>query len=218
LQDRSGSIVPARVLRGGKPEPERTIPSDLARRGMPVPATRTHAHPGPAMFSLPPGEPPMPSLDVVSRVDYSEIDNALNNTKKALMQRFDFRGSAYEIAVDKKEKKLSLNAEDGTKLGAIRETFFTHALRRGLNVKSFEVEEPLPGAGGNVKQTCKIREGLEGDLAKKTSSSSRKTSSRSRPRSSATRSGSPPSPSTTSAPRWPCSTPRTSKSRCNLST
>jgi len=119
------------------------------------------------MFFLPHGEPNMPTLDVVSRVDYAEIDNALNNTKKALMQRFDFRGAAYEINVDKKEKKLSLNAEDGTKLGAIRETFFTHALRRGLNVKSFEVEDPLPGAGGNVKQTCKIREGLEGDLAKK---------------------------------------------------
>lgn len=108
----------------------------------------------------------MPSFDIVSRVEMQEVDNAINNTKKALGQRFDFRGTRAELDIDKKEKKLKFLTEDNTKLEAMREAFITNAVRRGLDVKTFKFEDPEPGAAGNVKREAKIQEGLTQDIAK----------------------------------------------------
>jgi len=108
----------------------------------------------------------MPSFDIVSRVDFAEIDNAINNTKKAILNRFDFRGSAYELNFDKKEKKLHLQAEDSMKLEAIGEMFRSAAVKRGLEMKAFEWEESLPGPAGSSKRDVKIKQGLETDKAK----------------------------------------------------
>jgi cyclic-di-GMP-binding protein len=108
----------------------------------------------------------MPSFDIVSRVDMQEVDNAVNNTKKALAQRFDFRGARAELDFDKKEKTLKFLTEDNMKLEAMRETFITNAVRRGLDAKTFKFEDPLPGAAGNVKREAKIQEGLSQEIAK----------------------------------------------------
>lgn len=108
----------------------------------------------------------MPSLDIVSRVDMQEVDNALNNTRKQIATRFDFKASKGEITLDKKEKKLHLLAEDNMKMEAIREMFRSNAVKRKLDLKCFKFEEQLPGPGGLLKQQVAIREGLEGDLAK----------------------------------------------------
>lgn len=108
----------------------------------------------------------MPSFDIVSRVEMQELENALNNTRKALSQRFDFRGSPYELELDKKEKKLKLSAEDGTKMEAIRETLKQHAHRRGLDLKVFKFGEPQDGAGGKPKQEITLQDGLAQDLSK----------------------------------------------------
>ena len=72
----------------------------------------------------------MPSLDIVSRIDFAELDNAINNTKKAIMNRFDFRNSKYEITIDKKEKKIHIQAEDDGKQAAIREMFIGAAVKQ----------------------------------------------------------------------------------------
>lgn len=109
----------------------------------------------------------MPSLDIVSRIDFAELDNAINNTKKAIMNRFDFRNSKYEITVDKKEKKIHILAEDDGKQAAIREMFIGAAVKRGLDMKSFVFGECEPGPAGNSKREVRLRDGLEGELAKK---------------------------------------------------
>jgi cyclic-di-GMP-binding protein len=108
----------------------------------------------------------MPTFDIVSRVDFAEIDNAINNTKKAILNRFDFRGSTYELNFDKKEKKLYLQAEDAMKLEAIGEMFRSAAVKRGLELKAFDWQETLPGPAGSVKRDVKIRQGLETEKAK----------------------------------------------------
>jgi cyclic-di-GMP-binding protein len=108
----------------------------------------------------------MPSLDIVSRVEFQELENALNNTKKALTQRFDFRGVVYTLELDKKEKKLKLSAEDNTKMEAIRETLKQNAFRRGLDLKVFKFGEQQPGAGGNLKQEITLLDGLAQDVSK----------------------------------------------------
>jgi uncharacterized protein YajQ (UPF0234 family) len=109
----------------------------------------------------------MPSLDIVSRIDFAELDNAINNTKKAIMNRFDFRNSKYDFTIDKKEKKLHIQAEDDGKQEAIREMFAMAAVKRGLNLKSFEFGECQPGPSGNSKREIKLHDGLDSDLAKK---------------------------------------------------
>jgi len=108
----------------------------------------------------------MPSLDIVCRVNMQEVDNALNNTRKQIANRFDFRGAKAEITLDVKEKTLHILTEDNSKMEAIREMFFSSAVKRGLNLKLFKLEDTIPGAGGNVKRDIKIREGLEIDFAK----------------------------------------------------
>jgi cyclic-di-GMP-binding protein len=108
----------------------------------------------------------MPSFDIVSRVDMQEVDNAVNNTRKALQQRFDFRGARAELDFDRKEKKLKFLSEDNTKLEAMRETFITNAVRRGLDPKTFKFGDPQPAAAGNLKREATIQEGLSQDIAK----------------------------------------------------
>ncbi len=107
-----------------------------------------------------------PSLDIVSRVDFAEIDNAVNNAKKALADRFDFKNTKSEIEVDRKEKKLKLFTDAG-KMNALIEIFTTAAVKRGIPMKAFEFGDILPGLGGASKCEAKIKAGLEQDTAKK---------------------------------------------------
>lgn len=108
----------------------------------------------------------MPSFDIVSRVNYAELDNAINNAKKAIAARFDFRGVHAEITVDQKEKKLKIVSDDATKLKGIREMFETAAQRRGIALKTFAWEEPQPTLAGRLKWDVKIQDGIEQDKAK----------------------------------------------------
>lgn len=108
----------------------------------------------------------MPSLDVVSRVNFAELDNALNNTRKAIAARFDFRGAHVEINLDQKEKTLKMVSDDGTKLKGIREMFESAAIKRGIPLKTFDWGEHESALGGRMKVAVKIRDGIEQDKAK----------------------------------------------------
>ncbi|MCX5691560.1 MAG: DUF520 family protein, partial [Planctomycetota bacterium] len=70
------------------------------------------------------------TLDIVSRVDFAELDNALNNTRKMVATRFDFKNVNVEMTIDKKEKKLNLVTADG-KMNAVKEMFSSAAVKRG---------------------------------------------------------------------------------------
>ena len=111
----------------------------------------------------------MASMDVVSRINFAELDNAINNTKKAIFARFDFRDSPVEMEVNKKDKKLTLVAADDMKVKALREMFESAAIKRGIPLKSFNFGEPIQGGEGKYRFEVKLREGLEPDLAKQIS-------------------------------------------------
>ena len=108
----------------------------------------------------------MPSFDIVSRVNFAELDNAINNAKKAIAARFDFRGVHAEITIDQKEKKLKVVSDDNTKLRGIREMFETAAQRRGIALKTFVWGEPEPTLAGRMKWEVKIQDGIEQEKAK----------------------------------------------------
>lgn len=108
----------------------------------------------------------MPSFDVVSRVNFAELDNAMNNTRKAIAQRFDYRGCTAELTLDQKEKKLKVVADDGMKLRGIQEMFEAAAHKRGIALSTFSWGEHEPALGGKLKCEVKIQDGLEQDKSK----------------------------------------------------
>jgi len=108
----------------------------------------------------------MPSMDIVSRVNFAELDNAINNTLKAIAARFDFRGATAEITLDRKEKKIKVVADDATKLRGIREMFDSAVQRRGISLKTFAWGENEPALAGKLKCEVKIQDGIEQEKAK----------------------------------------------------
>ncbi len=111
----------------------------------------------------------MPSLDVVSRINYTELDNAINNTQKAIATRFDFRNSKVTFEVNQKDKVIKVHADDEGRMKSVHEMFMTAAIKRGFDVRSFDfedIEAARHGALGNVKREIKLKDGLPTDMAK----------------------------------------------------
>jgi uncharacterized protein YajQ (UPF0234 family) len=108
----------------------------------------------------------MPSFDIVSRLNFAEFDNAINNTQKAIAARFDYRGATAELTVDKKEKKLKVVSDDEGKVKGIREMFQSAAVKRGLDVRSFEWGEVEPTIAGKAKVEVKLKDGIAQEDAK----------------------------------------------------
>jgi uncharacterized protein YajQ (UPF0234 family) len=106
----------------------------------------------------------MPSFDIVSEVDVQEIDNALNQARKELATRFDFKGSTAEILSEK--DKITLTAEDASRLRGLREIVIGKLSKRGVDLRNVEQVEPAISPLGHARQELKIQQGLEGDKAK----------------------------------------------------
>jgi hypothetical protein len=110
----------------------------------------------------------MPSFDIVSQVNPMEIENAVNQSKKELANRFDFKGSTAEILLEKDEIKLS--AEDQFKLQALSEIVMTKLAKRSISLKNVEKAEPDVSPLGHARQSIKIKQGLEQPVAKQVTS------------------------------------------------
>jgi cyclic-di-GMP-binding protein len=106
----------------------------------------------------------MPSFDIVSQVNSMEIENAVNQAKKELANRFDFRGSNAEIALEKDEIKLT--AEDQFKIRTLAEIVMGKLAKRNISLKSVERGEPDISPLGHARQAIKIKQGLEQPVAK----------------------------------------------------
>ena len=107
----------------------------------------------------------MPSFDIVSKTDLAEVDNALNNLHREITQRFDFKGSNSKI--ERKDAELTINADDDMKLRQLQEMLKGHLTRRQVDAGVLDFKEPEKAAGQSVRQTVRIRQGIEQDLAKK---------------------------------------------------
>ena len=93
-----------------------------------------------------------------------EIENAVNIAKKELANRFDFKGTNAEIALEKNEIKLS--AESQFKLKALHEIVIGKIAKRNISLKSVDQGEPEVSPLGHARQSLKIRQGIETDVAK----------------------------------------------------
>src|SRR5213595_3833320 len=106
----------------------------------------------------------MPSFDIVSQVDPMEIENAVNQSKKELANRFDFKGSKAEIVLEKNEIKLS--AEDQFRIKALEEMVMSKVAKRQISLKNIEKCDPDISPLGHARQVIKIKQGVEPTVAK----------------------------------------------------
>ena len=106
----------------------------------------------------------MPSFDIVSEVSSMEIENAVNQAKKELANRFDFKGSNAEILLEKNEIKLS--APDHYKVAAHHEIVIGKLAKRNVSLKNVESLPPDLSPLGHARQVIKIKQGLEQPVAK----------------------------------------------------
>ena len=109
---------------------------------------------------------PTYSFDVTSNIEMPEVDNAVNQARKEIGQRFDFKGSPAAIDVDQKAGTLTLTAEDNFKLEAVWDVLQTRLIKRSVPVKNLKRGEIEPAAGSTVRQVITMQQGISTDAAK----------------------------------------------------
>jgi cyclic-di-GMP-binding protein len=110
--------------------------------------------------------PASSSFDITSTIDFQEVDNALNQARKEVGQRYDFKGAKADIDLNSTEKKLTLVADDEFKMNALWEVVQTRLVRRGVPVKNFKVGDSQPAAGATVKRVIDIQQGIPIEAAR----------------------------------------------------
>ena len=108
----------------------------------------------------------MASFDIVSRIDLQEVDNAVNISKKAILARYDFRGSKTEISLDKKDKKIHVTTEDDMKMRAVQDTLIENLVKRKVDRRCLEPKANEMAAQGMIKREIAIKEGVDADHAR----------------------------------------------------
>src|SRR6266567_4773961 len=92
------------------------------------------------------------SFDITSPVDFQEVDNALNQARKEVGQRYDFKGATADIILSTTDKTLTLVADDEFKMNALWEVVQRRLVRRGVPIKNFKAPDSEASAGGAVKR------------------------------------------------------------------
>jgi|ERR1043166_3085089 uncharacterized protein YajQ (UPF0234 family) len=106
------------------------------------------------------------SFDVTSPVDFAEVDNALNQARKEIAQRYDFKGVTAEITLNTAEKTLTLLTDDEMKMNAVWEIVQTRLTRRNVPVKNFKAGNSEPASGAKVRRVITIQQGIPIDAAR----------------------------------------------------
>jgi uncharacterized protein YajQ (UPF0234 family) len=98
------------------------------------------------------------SFDIASKVDLSEVDNAVNQTTHEIGQRFDFKGSPVTVA--REEHAILLSAEDEFRLRQVMDILETKLVKRQVPLKALSRGKPEPAAGGRVRQRIELQQGI----------------------------------------------------------
>lgn len=107
----------------------------------------------------------MPSFDIVSKTDLSEVANAIANMEREMAQRYDFKGASCRI--EQNGAELTLHADDELKLRQMREMLQGHLTRRKVDAGVLDYKTPEAAAGQAVRQSVVVRQGIDRELARK---------------------------------------------------
>jgi len=108
----------------------------------------------------------MPSFDIVSRIDLQEVDNAVNISKKAILARYDFRGSKTAILLDKQDRRIHVTTEDDMKMRAVQDTLIENLVKRKVDRRCLEPKANEMAAQGMIQREIAIKEGVDSDTAR----------------------------------------------------
>ena len=107
----------------------------------------------------------MPSFDIVSRLDFQEIDNAIGNALREISNRYDFKGS--KTTIEHKDKELTVVTDDELKLKQVHDLIVTHFVRRKVDPLCLSPGNKEKAGGNKIRQIYKLVEGIEQAIAKK---------------------------------------------------
>ena len=107
----------------------------------------------------------MPSFDVVSRLDFQEIDNAIGNSLREIGTRYDFKGS--DTTIERSEKQLTVITDDDLKLRQVHDLIITHLVRRKVDTLCLKDGLKEKASGNKIRQVYRLVEGIEQSIAKK---------------------------------------------------
>lgn len=107
----------------------------------------------------------MPSFDIVSEINIQELDNAVNQARREMESRYDFKGSKSEIQWDR--KTITIMADDDYKLNALKDILQSKAHRRGIDLKALRFEKAEAAGGMMWRQPVTLIQGIEKEAAKK---------------------------------------------------
>lgn len=106
------------------------------------------------------------TFDITSTIDLQEVDNAVNQARKEIGQRYDFKGATAEIEYEKGGEALILLAEDDYRLTALVDVVQTKLIKRGVPIRNLDYGEVQPASGGKVRQEVKLQQGIPTDKGK----------------------------------------------------
>ena len=109
----------------------------------------------------------MPTFDIVSKVDAQTFDNAMNNAKKEILNRYDFSTSKSTIDHDKKTNMITIVTEDDMRLKAIQDAIISKMIKQNLDANSLDFGKEQYASGNMIRKEVSIKEGLDKETAKK---------------------------------------------------
>ena len=106
------------------------------------------------------------SFDIVSEINFQEMDNAVNQAVKEVTTRYDFKGTSASVAFDKKAKELTLTADNEAQLEAVRKVVVEKMVKRGVDPKSLDPQKAEQATHNTLRQKVKLKSGIDKDTAK----------------------------------------------------
>lgn len=107
----------------------------------------------------------MPSFDTVCEADFVEVKNAVENTAKEIGTRFDFKGTS--AAIELKDKEITLFGDADFQLQQVEDILRNKLTKRSVDVRFLDVQKAQKIGGDKLKQTIKVKNGIEAELGKK---------------------------------------------------
>ena len=107
----------------------------------------------------------MPSFNVISKINYPELDNALANCLREITNRYDFKG--LNISIERKDKTITTLAPDEIKLKQVNDLLQVHLIRRKVDPRVIVVKNSESAAGTTIRQISELKEGISQENAKK---------------------------------------------------
>ncbi len=109
----------------------------------------------------------MPSFDIESQVDDQSLDNAINNLKKEILNRFDFQGTNTAIELDKKDKRISILTDSEMRVRQVEDVLISKLLKQKLDPQALDATEPHYAAGNMTRKEIVVKSGISKDTGRK---------------------------------------------------